>query len=69
MMTVVVGSEEVCFDSSKLKTYLYMRGFGPDAVSAVTPARVLLFDFFCYGVQLYVLWILIPVLSPYCILI
>ena len=36
-----------------------MRGFGPDALSAVRPARVKLFDFFCYGIQLYVL------LSPY----
>ena len=36
-----------------------MRGFGPDAVSAVRPARVSLFDFFCYCIQLYVL------LSPY----
>ena len=36
-----------------------MRGFGPDAVSAVRTARVYLFVFFCYGIQLYVL------LSPY----
>ena len=36
-----------------------MRGFGADAVSAVRPARVYLFDFFCYSIQLYVL------LSPY----
>ena len=36
-----------------------MRGFGPVAVSAVRTARVQLFDFFCYGIQLYVL------LSPY----
>ena len=36
-----------------------MGGFGPDAVSAVRPTRVYLFDFFCYGIQLYVL------LSPY----
>ena len=36
-----------------------MRGFGPDAVSAVRLTRVKLFDFFCYGIQLYVL------LSPY----
>ena len=33
-----------------------MRGFGLDAVSAVSPPG---FDFFCYGIQLYVL------LSPY----
>ena len=36
-----------------------MRVFGPDTVSAVRPARVYLFDVFCYGIQLYVL------LSPY----
>ena len=36
-----------------------MRGFGPDDVSAVRPARVKLFGFFCYGIQLNVL------LSPY----
>ena len=36
-----------------------MRGFGPDAVSAVMPTRVELFDIICYGIQLYVL------LSPY----
>ena len=32
-----------------------MRGFGPDAVSAVRPTRVQLFGFFCHGIQLYVL--------------
>ena len=31
----------------------------PDAVSVVSPTWVKLFDFFCYGIQLYVL------LSPY----
>ena len=36
-----------------------MREFGPGAVSAVRNARVKLFDFFCYGNQLYFL------LSPY----
>ena len=45
MMTVVVGNQEVCFDGSKLKTNLYMSGFGPDAVSAVRPARVCLISF------------------------
>ena len=38
-----------------LKTYLEMRGFGPDAVPVVGSTGVKLFDFFCSGIQLYVL--------------
>ena len=36
----MVGNYEICFNGSKLKPYLLMRGFGPDAVSAVRPTRV-----------------------------
>ena len=45
------------------KTYLKMRGVGPDVVSLVRPTGVQLFDFFCSDIQLYVL------LSPYLCLI
>ena len=48
------------YDGSDLKTYLWMRGFGPDVVPVVVrPTRLYLLDFFCSGIQLYVL------LSPY----
>ena len=33
-----------------------MGGFGPDAASDVGPTVVWLFDFFCSGIQLYVLF-------------
>ena len=36
-----------------------MRWLGPDALAIVRPTGVLLLDFFCSGIQLYVL------LSPY----
>ena len=36
-----------------------MRGLGPDIVSVIGSIGVLLWDFFCSGIQLYVL------LSPY----
>ena len=32
-----------------------MRGLGPDAASVVGTTRVLLFVFFCYSIQLYLL--------------
>ena len=44
---------------SDLKTYLLMRWLGPDAASAIEPTEVLLLNFFCSIIQLYVL------LSPY----
>ena len=40
-------------------TYLFMRWYGPDALAVVRPNGVYLFDFFCYGIQLYLL------LSPF----
>ena len=48
------------YDSSDLKTYLLMRWFGPDALAVVRPTTgVYLLDFFCFGIQFYLL------LSPY----
>ena len=42
-----------------LKTYPLMRWKGPDALAVVRPTRVYLLDFFCSGIQFYLL------LSPY----
>ena len=42
-------------DSMMVSTYLFMRWYGPDALAVVRPIRVYLLDFFCSGIQLYVL--------------
>ena len=52
------GSDFRLYDGSDLKTYLLMRWLGPDALS-VGLTRVYLLDFFCSGIQFYLL------LSPY----
>ena len=49
------GSDLRHFDGSDLKTYLKMRALGPIVVSLVRPTRVKLLDFFCSGIQFYVL--------------
>ena len=53
------GSDFRLFDGSDLKTYLLMRWSVPDALAVVRPTRVYQVDFFCSGIQVYVL------LSPY----
>ena len=53
------GSDLRFYDGSDLKTYLYMRWLGPDALAVVRPTWVYLLDFFCSGIQFNVL------LSPY----
>ena len=47
------------YDGSDLKTYLLMRWQGPEALAVVRSTGVYLLDFFCSGIQFYVL------LSPY----
>ena len=47
------------YDSSDLKTYLLMRWQRADALAVVRPTGVYLLDFFCLGIQFYLL------LSPY----
>ena len=48
----------------RLKTYLLMRWYGPDALAVVRPMTgVYLLDFFCSSIQFYV------VMSPYLCLI
>ena len=46
-------------DGSDLKTYQLIMWQGPDALAVVRPTRVYMLDFFCSGIQFYVL------LSPY----
>ena len=46
-------------DGSDLKIYLLMGWWGPADLAVVRPTRVYLLDFFCSGIQFYVL------LSPY----
>ena len=41
------------YDDSDINTYLYMRGLGPDTTFGPTGFYPL--DFFCSGIQLYVL--------------
>ena len=41
------------FTLSNLKTYLFMEG--SDVLAVVRPTRVYLLDFFCSGIQFYVL--------------
>ena len=53
------GSDFRLYDVSDLKTYLLMRLVGHDALSVVRPKGVYLLDFFCSGIQFYLL------LSPY----
>ena len=43
------------YDGAKLKTYLLMRWYGPDALAVVRPTCVYLLDFFCSCIQFYVL--------------
>ena len=38
-----------------IKTYLLMRWWGPDALAVCQPIGVYLLDFFCPGVQFYLL--------------
>ena len=55
------GSDFRPYDGSDVKTYLLMRWYGPDAL-AVCQAHwglLYLYDFFCSGIQFYLL------LSPY----
>ena len=52
------ASRKWLYDGSDLKTYLLVRWWGPDAL-AVGPTGVYLLDFFCSGIQFYLL------LSPY----
>ena len=49
------GSDFRLYDCSDLKTYLLMRCQGPDALAVVRPTRVYLLDFFCSGIQFYLL--------------
>ena len=53
------GSDFRLYDGSNLKNYLLMRWYGPDALAVVRLTEVYLLDFFCYGIQFYLL------LSPY----
>ena len=46
-------------DGSALKAYLLIRWYGPDALAVVRPTGVYLLEFFCSGIQFYLL------LSPY----
>ena len=41
--------------TSDLKTYLLMRWYGSDALAVVRPTRFYLLDFFCSGIQFYLL--------------
>ena len=52
-------SEFRLFDSSDLNTYLLMRWEGPDALAVCRPTGIYLLDFFCFGIQFYLL------LSPF----
>ena len=49
------GSDFRLYDGSDLRTYLLMRWKGPDALAVVRPTGVYLFDFFCSGIQFYLL--------------
>ena len=53
------GSDFRLYDGSDLKTYLLMRWLGPDALAVCRANGVYLLDFFCSGIQFYLL------LSPY----
>ena len=46
-------------DSMTVRTYLFMRWLGPDALAVVRPTWVYRLDFFCSGIQFYFL------LGPY----
>ena len=43
------------YDGSDLKTHLLMRWFGPHALAVCRPTGVYLLDFFCSGIQFYLL--------------
>ena len=53
------GSNFRLYDGSDLKTYLLMRWYGPGTLAVVRPTGVCLLDFFCSGIQFYVM------LSPF----
>ena len=59
LLLYAVGSDFRLYDGSALKIYLLMRWRGPDAFAVVRPTGVYLLDFFCSGIQFYLL------LSPY----
>ena len=47
------------YDGYNLKIYLMFRGLGPDVLCEVGATGFYLLDFFCFGIQFYLL------LSPY----
>ena len=49
------GSNFRLYDGSELKTYLLIRLWGPDVLAVVRPTGVYLLDFFCTGIQFYLL--------------
>ena len=49
------GSEFRLYDGSDLKTCLYMRWLGYDALVVVKPTDVYLLDFSCSGIQFHLL--------------
>ena len=53
------GSDFRLYYGSDIKTYLLMRWWGPDDLAVCWAHRVYLLDFFCSGIQFYLL------LSPY----
>ena len=53
------------YDSLDLRTYIWMRRLGPDALAIVRPTGVLLLDFFCSGIQLNILWSPMFALTPF----
>ena len=57
------------YDGSDLKTYLFMTWYGHDALAVVRSTGVYLLDFFCPGIQFYVLLSPIFTLSTFHILI
>ena len=59
------GSNFRLYDGSDLKTYLLMRWQEPDALAVVRPNEVDLLDFFCSGIQFYILLSPIFALSPF----
>ena len=54
-----MNSDFRLYDGSDLKTYLLIIWLGSDALAVCPPTGVYLLDFFCSGIQFYLL------LSPY----